>query len=76
MSENGWQCQTNVIINNKLQGTVITYLMCGGIVNNQINTGLLLSLLEKFFNLNVWHNYGQKGGLGHALSSPDFYCYF
>ena len=50
--------------------------MCGGIVNNQINKGLLLSLSENFFNLNVWHNYVQKGGLGHALSSPDFYCYF
>jgi len=31
-------------INNKLQGTAATYLKCGGVVNNQIKKGLLLSL--------------------------------
>jgi len=31
-------------INDKLQGTVATYLRCGGVVNNQIRKGLLLSL--------------------------------
>ena len=30
-------------INNKLQGSVATYLMCGGAVNNQIKNGLFLS---------------------------------
>jgi len=27
-------------INDKLQGSVATYLMCGGVVNNQIRKGL------------------------------------
>ena len=31
-------------INNKLQGSVGTYFRCGGVVNNQIKKGLLLSL--------------------------------
>jgi len=35
-------------INDKVQGSVATYLRCGGIANNQINKGLLLSLSEKF----------------------------
>ena len=36
-------------INDKLQGSVATYLRCGGRVNNQIKKGLLLSLWVKFF---------------------------
>jgi len=31
-------------INDKLQGSVATYLRCGGVVNNEIKKGLLLSL--------------------------------
>jgi len=31
-------------INDKLQGSVATYLRCGGVVNNQNKKGLLLSL--------------------------------
>jgi len=31
-------------INDKLQGSVATYLRCGGVVNNQIRYSLLLSL--------------------------------
>jgi len=34
-------------INDKLQGNVAAYLRCGGVVNNQIEKGLLLSLGEK-----------------------------
>ena len=34
-------------INNKLQGSLATYFRCGGVVNNQIKKGLLLSLSEK-----------------------------
>ena len=34
-------------INNKLQGSLATYLMCGGFVNNQIKKDLLLSLRVK-----------------------------
>ena len=36
-------------INDKVQGSVATYLRCGGIANNQINKGLLLSLSVKKF---------------------------
>jgi len=31
-------------INDKLQGSVGTYLSCGEVVNNQIKKGLLLSV--------------------------------
>ena len=31
-------------INNKLQGSVATYLRCGGVVDNQIIKGLLLGV--------------------------------
>jgi len=34
-------------INDKFQGSVATYLRCGGVVNNQIKEGLLLSLWVK-----------------------------
>ena len=37
-------------INDKVQGSVATYLRCGGVVNNQIMKGLLLSLLVIFFS--------------------------
>jgi len=32
------------VINDKLQGSVVTYLRCGGVVINRIKKGLLLSL--------------------------------
>jgi len=44
MSENKRQLQTDAEIKDKLQGTVVTYLRCGGIVNNQIEICLLLKL--------------------------------
>jgi len=37
-------------INDNLRGSVATYLRCGGVVNNQIKNGLLLSLLVIFLN--------------------------
>jgi len=49
MSENERQSQTNAVINDKLPGMIVTYLRCGGIFNNQINKGLLLSLPVKHF---------------------------
>ena len=74
MSENERQSLTRVVINDKFQGTVVIYLRCGGIVNNQINKGLLLSPSVFFFKLtNTWHSYRQQGGLCHALSS-SFTC--
>jgi len=36
-------------INEKLQGSVATYLRRGGVANNEIKKGLLLSLRVKFF---------------------------
>jgi len=65
MSENERQSQTNAVINDKLQGAVVACLKCGGISNNQINQGLLLSLrFEKFLkSVNIWHSDKQNGGL-------------
>jgi len=41
-------------INDKLQGNVATYLRRGGIVNNQIKKGLLLSLwVKKIKSMNI-----------------------
>jgi len=34
-------------LNDKLQGSVAAYFRCGGIANNQIKKGLLLSLWVK-----------------------------
>ena len=45
-------------IPDKLQGTVATYLRCGGVLNNQIKKGLLLSLsVKKLKSVNVWQSY-------------------
>jgi len=38
---------TKKAINDKLQGSVATHLMCGGVVNKQIKKRLLLSLRVK-----------------------------
>jgi len=60
-SENKRQSQTNAVMNDILQGTVVTYLRCGGIVNNQIKINLLLSLQVKFVkSVNISHSCGQK----------------
>jgi len=62
--------QTNAVIKDKLQGTVVTYLTCGGIFNNQIKKGLSLHIPVIFFkSVNVWHCYRQKSELCRALSS-------
>ena len=54
-------------INDKLQGSYVTaYLRCGGVVNNQIEKGLLLSLWVKKIkwwflkSVKIWHNYGHE----------------
>ena len=41
---------TKQAINDKLEGSVDTYLKCGGIVNNQIKKRLLLSVRVNFLN--------------------------
>jgi len=49
--------------NDELQGSVATYLRCGGVVNNQIKKGLLLSVSELFFkSVNIWQSYKQERG--------------
>ena len=48
-------------INDKLQGTVATYLRCDGVANNQIKTGLLLSMWVNFFkSVNIWQRHKQE----------------
>jgi len=49
-------------ISDKLQGSVATYLRCGGVVNNRIKKSLLLSLLVKLFfkSANIWQSYKQE----------------
>ena len=48
-------------INDKLQGSVPTYFRCGGVVNNQIRKGLLLSLSVNFVeSVNIWQRYKQE----------------
>jgi len=43
-------------INNELQGSVAAYLKCGGVVNNQIKKGSLLSVTVKkiFKSVNIF----------------------
>jgi len=45
-------------LNGKLQGSVATYLRCGGVVNNQIKKGLLLSVRVKknLTSVNIWQS--------------------
>ena len=49
-------------INDKLQGSVPTYLRCGGVVNNRIKKGLLRSLTVKKIlkSVNIWQSYKQE----------------
>jgi len=48
-------------INSKLQGSVATYLRFGGVVNNQIKKGLLLSLWVKKNKIGeFWQSYKQE----------------
>jgi len=41
-------------INDKIQGSVATFLRCGGVVNNQIKKNLLLSLCGKNFKISEY----------------------
>ena len=50
-------------INDKLQGSVATYLRCARVVNKQIKKGLLLILSVNFFkSVNIWQSYKQERG--------------
>ena len=54
MSENERKSQANAAINDKLQRTVVTYLGCGGIVNDQIKKCLSLSLPLKKIKIDAY----------------------
>jgi len=49
-------------INDKLQGSVAAYLRCGGVVNNQLKKGSLLSLWvkKKLKSVYIWQSYKQE----------------
>ena len=58
-------------INDKLQGSVATYLRCGGFVNNQIKKDLLLSVRVNFFlNCEYLAKLPARAWLSHALCAP------
>jgi len=58
-------------INDKLQGSVATYLKCGGVVNHQIKTGLLLSVQVKTIKIGQYMAKLQaRAWLSHALCAP------
>ena len=59
-------------INDKLEGSVATYLRCGEVFNNQIKKGLLLSLSVKiFFQIGEYLAKSQaRVWLSHALCAP------
>jgi len=59
-------------INDKLQGSVATYLRCGGVVNNQIKKGILLNLRVNFFLIGEYLAKLQaRAWLHHALYAPS-----
>jgi len=61
-------------ITDKLQGSLAAHLGCGGVVNNQIKKGLLLSVCEFFFkSVNVWQSYNLQARtwLSRALCAPS-----
>jgi len=47
-------------INDKLQGSVATYLRCSVVVNNQIRKCFLLSLSVFFKMVNIWQSCKQE----------------
>ena len=57
-----WNINASKTNYDKLQGSVAAYLRCGGVVNNQIKKGLLLSLRVKknLKSVNIWQSYKQE----------------
>jgi len=57
--------------NDKIKGSVTTYLRCDGVVNNQIKKGLLLSLRVKKNEVSEYLAKLQaRAWLSHALCAP------
>ena len=54
-------------INDKLQGSVATYLRYGVVVNNHIKKGSTSG--KKLKSVNIWQSYKQERG-SHALCAP------
>ena len=70
MSENGRQSQTNVVINDKSQCTVVAYLRCGGFSITKLRKVYCwVWQRKKLKSVTILHSYGQKGELSCALSS-------
>jgi len=61
-------------INDKLQGSVATYLRCGGVVNNQIKKGLLLSVSEFFLIVEYLAKLQARAWLSHTLRAGPTHC--
>jgi len=59
-------------INDKLQGNLAAYLRSGGVVNNQINKGLLLSLWVKKFKIG---EYLEKVTSKNVIVSCTFFVF-
>ena len=58
-------------INDRFQGSVAIYLRCGGVVNNQIKKGLLLSVWVKKIKIDEYLAKLQaRAWLSHALCAP------
>ena len=57
-------------INDKLQGSAATCLRCGGVVNNQIKKGLLLSVWVIFLIDEYLAKLQATAWLSHALCAP------
>jgi len=59
-------------LNDKLQGSVVACLRCGGVVNNQIKKGLLLTVrVKKIVKIAEYLAELQaRAWLSHALCAP------
>jgi len=58
-------------INDKLQGSVATYLRCGGVVDNQIKKGSVLTVWVNFLKIGEYLAKLQaRAWLSHALCAP------
>ena len=63
-------------VNSKLQGSVATYLRCGGVVNNQIKKGLLLSVWKLFLNRWIFGRVTSKSAVvSCTLRAWPMHCY-
>ena len=49
-------------VNDKLQGSVATYLRCGWVLNNQIKKGTCWAWVIFFKSMNIWQSYKQVRG--------------